>query len=120
MAQDRAHRVHLRVARGAISTRGVHFLENCRRRTQIEATAPVFLGDQCRQVARLGERRDKLGWISPFTIKATPIFAGKLRTKRAYAFSNVGKLILSCGALFHVATLCSRRRLTSLPRSGPN
>jgi len=83
MPQNRAHRVHLRVTGGAIATGGVHFLENCRGRTQVETAASVFLGDQRRQVAGLRERSDELGRISPFTIKTPPILTGKLRAERA-------------------------------------
>src|SRR5207342_1349434 len=118
--QDRAHRVHLRVTGGAVTTGGVHFLKNCRGGTQVEAAAAVFFGDQRRQVASLGERGDKLGRIGPFTIKSTPIFAGKLRAERAHAGANVGKLIVPGRALLHGPTLCSRQRLTSAPRSGPS
>ncbi len=83
--QDRAHRVHLRVAGGAVAAGGVHFLQDCGGRADAEPAAAVFFGDQRGEIAGLGERGDELGRIGALAIERAPVFAGKLGAERAHA-----------------------------------
>src|SRR5256885_16900552 len=65
MPQHRPHRVYLRVAGGAVRAALLDFLENRRGRGEREARAAVFLRDQAREPARLGERAHELRGVRP-------------------------------------------------------
>jgi hypothetical protein len=76
VSEDRSHRVHLRVARSCVATGGVDLLEDDARRRQTEPGAAVLLGDQRRQPAVLGQRRNELLWVS-IGLEALSVLAGK-------------------------------------------
>ena len=56
MPEDRAHRVHLRVAGARVAARGVDLLHDHARRGEREPCAAVLLRDQRREPAVLGQR----------------------------------------------------------------
>ena len=77
MPQDGAHDVHLRVAGGAVAALGVDGLQDRRGGRQRQAGAAVLLGDQCGEIAGLGQRVDELGRIGAVAIQLAPVFAGE-------------------------------------------
>ncbi|KAG1533202.1 hypothetical protein G6F50_015947 [Rhizopus delemar] len=60
VAQQRAHVVDLAVAGTRVATAAVDLFHDDRRFGQAQARAAVFLRDQCRQPAGLGQRADKV------------------------------------------------------------
>src|SRR5262249_31570442 len=51
------------------------------------------LGDQSREEARLGERRDELGGIGALAVERAPIFAWVLGAERAYRLADLRELV---------------------------
>ena len=77
VSQDRAHDVHLRVAGAGVAALVVDLLQDQRRIAQPEAHAAVLLGDQRRQPAALGERRDELLGVGALAVERAPVLAGE-------------------------------------------
>ena len=92
--QDRAHDVHLRVAGGAVAAgRRGSPPGSPRPLPRAEPAAAVFLRDQRREIAGLGQRCDELGRIGALAVELAPVFAGKLGAQRAHAGPNIGKFV---------------------------
>src|SRR5271169_6314325 len=106
--QDRAHRIHLRVAGRAIAAGGVHLLEDGGGRADAEPAAAEFFRDQRGEIAGLGERVHKFGRIRTFAVERAPVFARKLGAQRAYGFPDVGELV-GLGAAFAHRSVTSAR-----------
>ena len=60
--QQGAHDVHLGMAGGAIAAGALDFLEDRGGGRQRQAGAAIFLGDQRREIAGLGQRRRRIRW----------------------------------------------------------
>ena len=85
-----AHRVHLGMAAAAVAARALDLLQDRRRSGQLQAGAAIFLGDQHREIAGLGQRiHERLG-ISHLAIELAPILAGKLRAELGDGVADVG------------------------------
>jgi hypothetical protein len=74
--QDRAHHVHLGVARAAVTAGGVDLLENHAGGRQRETRAAVLLGDQRRKPTIGGERLDELLGVA-VRLERAPVLAGE-------------------------------------------
>src|SRR5436190_8673019 len=83
MAQQRAHDVHLRVARAGVRARAVDLLEDDRRLGDVEATAAVLLRDQRGEPARVGERLDERIGIAGTLVDVLPVRAVELSAQLA-------------------------------------
>jgi len=77
MPQQRAHRVHLRVARAGIPAAAIDFLEDDRRLRDAEAGPAVRFGNQRREVAGVGERFDERAGIRTRRVELPPVAVGK-------------------------------------------
>ena len=98
--QHRAHRVHLRVAGGAVAAGRVDLLHDGDGRRHGEPAAAVFLGDQRGEKAGLGQRVDELGRIGALAVELAPVFAGKVRAQRAHRLADAGDLLaVACIAI---------------------
>ena len=104
----------------AIAAGSMYLLKNCGGGRKIESATAVLLRDERREIAGLSERGDKFGRLGAVAIQRAPVFSWKFGAQRAYAGANISKFIPLSAALFHKPTLCSRQRLTSAARSGPN
>jgi hypothetical protein len=93
VAEDRAHRVELRVAGGAVAALRVDRLQDGRGHRKPEPGAAVLLRDQDGEVARLGQRGDELGRIGALAVEPAPVLAGEaraeLRDLLAYGFACI-------------------------------
>ncbi len=89
MAQDGAHRVHLRMRRAAIAARAMHFFQHCRRCCQPKARAAIFFRDQDRQPAFARQRGHEFCRVTAFRVQFLPIGPRKPRAKAANAFADV-------------------------------
>ena len=76
--QQRAHRVHLRVAGAGIGATPVDFLEDDRRFVDAQAGAAVRLRDQGRQITGVGERFHERVGIGAGRIQFAPVAVGKV------------------------------------------
>src|SRR3546814_9407008 len=88
--EQRAHRVHLRVAGAAVAARPMDFLEHRGRGAKAEARSAIGFGDQHRQETSLGQRADELGRIDAVAVEPLPIFARKIGAKAAHRFADFG------------------------------
>ena len=89
MAQQRAHRVHLRVARAGVAAAAVDLLEDDRRLGDAEPGAAVLLGNQRRQIAGLGQRVDERVGIGAPRVELAPVRVGKAFAEIADAAPQV-------------------------------
>ena len=80
MPQDRAHDVHLGMARRRVAAGFVDRLQYCGGGGKRQAGPAIFLGDQGREIAGLGQGRHERAGIAAFGIQLAPIFPGKSRT----------------------------------------
>ncbi len=87
--QQRAHGVHLRMAATAVAAGTLDLLQDCRRRRQLQPGAAVFLGDQDRQIAGLGQRIDEFSGIGHFAVELAPVLTGELFAQLADGFADV-------------------------------
>src|SRR5204863_9775411 len=71
--EDRAHRVHLRVARAGVAAAAVDFLENDRRVGDSESRAAVLLRNQRGEIAGLGERLHERVGIRALRVELAPV-----------------------------------------------
>ena len=76
--QQRAHRVHLRVAGAGVGAAPVDLFEDDRRLVDAEAGAAVRFGNQRREVAGVGERLDERVGIGAGGIELAPVAVGKV------------------------------------------
>src|SRR5436190_12201894 len=83
MAQQRAHDVHLRVARAGVRARAVDLLEDDRRLGDVEAAAAVLLRDQRGEPAGVGERLDERIGIAGTLVDVLPVRAVELSAQLA-------------------------------------
>ena len=90
--QDRSHRVHLRVARARVAARRVDLLEDHARRSDIEARPAELLGDERREPARLGQRRDELLRVA-IGLERTPVLAREPRAQLAHGGADLAELL---------------------------
>ena len=91
MPEDRAHRVHLRVARARVAAARVDLLEDHARRGQAEARTAVLLRDQRRQPAVLRQRGDELVRIA-VGFERAPVLAREPRTQGAHGRADLAQL----------------------------
>ena len=87
--QQRAHRVHLRVAGAGVGAAAVDLLEDDRRLVDAEAGAAVLLGNQRRQVAGVGQRLDERVGIRARGIELAPVAVGKVLAEIADARAQI-------------------------------
>ena len=66
---------------------------------EAQARAAVFLRDQHRQEARLGQGGDELGRIAPLAVQRAPVGAGKARAELAHRLADFGKAL--AGVMVH-------------------
>ena len=92
--QDRAHDVHLRVAGAGVAALVVDLLQDQRRIAEPEAHAAVLLGDQRRQPAALGQRRDELLGVGALAVELAPVLAGELPAELGDAVAD--GLLIGC------------------------
>jgi hypothetical protein len=89
MPQHRAHGVHLRVAGAGVAARAVDFLEDRAACADLEARAPIFLGDQHGEIAGIGQGLHEFGRISHRPIKLAPVLARKALAEPGDRVANV-------------------------------
>ena len=87
--QQRAHRVHLRVARAGVAAAAVDLLEDDRRLGDAEARAAVLLGNQRREVAGVGQRLDERVGIRARGVELAPVAVGKRLAQVADAAAQI-------------------------------
>src|SRR4030095_5739160 len=90
VAQQGAHRVHLRVGRARVSAAKVDLLENDRRFGHAQAGSAEFLGNERRQVAGLGQRANEGVRVGARRVELAPVAVGK----RFAEIANRGSQIL--------------------------
>ena len=73
VSQQGAHGVHLGVAGAAVAATAVNFFQHRAGGPERQAAATVFLGDQYRQIARRGQRPDKLCGVVPPGVQRAPV-----------------------------------------------
>ena len=88
VAQQRAHRVHLRVAGGAVAARRLDLFHDRRGGIHGQAAAAIFLGDERGEKSGLGQRRDEFLRVSALAVERAPIFAGKIRAERTHGLAD--------------------------------
>ena len=91
MLQERAHRIHLRVAGAAIRARAVDLLQNGTGGLQPQTRSVIFFRDQHRKKARLGQRGHEFAWIGALAIKLLPIFTREARAQPPHRFADFRK-----------------------------
>src|SRR5438132_359569 len=89
VAQQRPHRVHLRVARAGVAAAAVDLFENDRRFGDAEAVSAVLLRDQRGEVAALGERADEGVGIRAHAVEVAPVAVGKGFAQIAYGAAQI-------------------------------
>ncbi len=102
---QRAHDVHLRVAGAGVGARSVDLLEDHRRFGQRQAAATVGLGNQRRQPAGLGQRRDERLGVGRALVHALPVVAAEPRAQLAHGDTVVlvlGEPRVDVGAALHM------------------
>ena len=88
--QHRAHRVHLRVAGGAIAARAMDLLEDRRRGAQAQSRPAIFLGNQDGEKTFLRQTFDEGGRIGALAVERAPVFAGKIAAELGDRVANLG------------------------------
>src|SRR5207249_823801 len=73
VTQQRAHRVHLRVARASIRTAAIDLLEDDRRLGDAEAGAAVLFRNERRKVTGVCQRPHELSRIGPLLVELLPV-----------------------------------------------
>ena len=97
MPQQRAHRVHLGVARGPVGAGGMDFGEDRRRSTQGQAAASIFRRDQRGKQPGFGHRGDELGRVLAGAVDLAPIGVGKTPAQRARRLANGLEVVVGNG-----------------------
>ena len=77
VAQNRAHRVHLRMARSGVAACAMHFLKDRGASRYWQAKAAEPFGDKRAEITIFCQRPHKLGRIGLLTVFGAPIFAGE-------------------------------------------
>ena len=90
---QRVHIVHLAVAGAGIAAGAVDLFHDHARRRQRQAGAAIFLGDQGRHPAGLGQRGDECLGIGAVMVDFPVIFVRKLGTDGTDAFADVIELV---------------------------
>ncbi|CAM2153002.1 hypothetical protein PT2222_20033 [Paraburkholderia tropica] len=93
VAQQRAHVVHLAVARARVAAAAVDLFHDHRRFGEAESRAAVLLRNQRGEPARLRERVDEGFGIAARFVDLAVIFVRKLAAQIADGFANVLELI---------------------------
>jgi len=78
------------MAGGAIAARALHFLKDRSRGGNTEARAAVFLGNERRQPAGVGQRLDELRRITALAIERAPVGTIEFQSERADGISDLG------------------------------
>ena len=92
--QQRAHGVHLGVAAAAIAAGALDLFEDRGRGGQFQPGAAIFLGDQHREIAGLGQRIDEVFGVGHLAVELAPVFAGELRAQFGDGVADVGIFVL--------------------------
>ena len=88
--EQAAHDVHLGMAGAAIAAGFVDFLEDRRRRADGQPAAAIFLRDQDREIAGLGQCLDEFRRIGALPVFLPPILPWKIRAKRLNGTPDLG------------------------------
>jgi hypothetical protein len=104
MPQDGAHGVHLRVAGGAVATRGMHLFQDRASGADAQPAAAKLFGDERGEIAGFSERTHELGRIGALAVERAPVFAGELGAQRAHRLADVGMVVDVGTALAHAVT----------------
>ena len=99
--QQRAHGVHLGMAAAAIAAGALDLFEDRGRGRERQPGAAIFLGDQGREIAGLGQRIDELGRIGHLAVELAPVFAGELGAELRDRVADIGEFVVLfvCGHL---------------------
>ena len=89
VAQDRAHGIHLRVARTRITTRPMDFLEDGRPRRQRQSKAAKGFGNQSPKIPFLGQNAHKFCWVGLVAVRFAPVVSP---TKPAQSFVTPSRM----------------------------
>src|SRR2546426_2796869 len=95
MAQHRPHRVHLRVAGGAVRAASLYLLENRRCRGELQARTAVLLGDEAGEPARLGERAHELRGIVALAVRLAPVVHRESGAELRHGIPGFAQVVLA-------------------------
>ena len=87
--QNRAHRIHLGVAGGAVAAGFLDFLHDGGGGGDAETAAAEFFRYQHRQEAGISQLFHKFGRIGALAVLFAPVFAGEPGTELLYGIANV-------------------------------
>ena len=93
--QQRAHGVHLGVARAGVAAAVVDFLEDDRRLADAEAGTAVGLGNQRRQIPGAGQGLDECIGVGAGRVEAAPV---TVRKGRAQVADRLPQILVKFGA----------------------
>src|SRR5262249_15842047 len=96
VAQQRAHVVHLAMARAGVATRAIDLLHDDGRFREPETGAAVVLRDQRCEPAGFGQGVDEGFGIAALLVDLAEVLTRKLRAQRAHRVADV--LVLIVGA----------------------
>src|SRR5919204_557909 len=106
MPEERAHRVHLRVAGGAVFPAGIDLLEHDAGFDQAEPGAAVLGRNQDGKPAAFGERPHEFLRVLPFGIQLAPVRLAELHADLSHAVTVL--LLLGGQREVHQSEACSR------------
>ena len=92
VAQQRPHRVHLRMTGGAVAARGLDFLHDGGGRRHRKPAAAILFRDERGEKTRLGQRGDEFARIGTLAIEPPPILAGEIGAQRPHRFADRCKI----------------------------
>ncbi len=97
MPEQGPHRIHLRMAGGAVAAIGVNLLQNGRGHAERQARPAIFLRNQGAEQPRLRQRIDKFRRIGAFAVLLPPVAAGKAFAELADRLANLaGNIFFHC------------------------
>src|SRR5215207_9179074 len=102
------------MAGGAVAAGALHLLEDRGRGRKRQPRAAVFLRDQHREVAGLGERVHEFARVAVLAIELAPVFARELRAKPDHRLADLG-VVAALDGLSHLDSTCVLPRIR--PRS---
>ena len=109
MAEDRAHRVHLRVTGARVATGRVDLLENHARRRQRQPRAAVLLRDERGEPTGVRQGRYELLRVA-IRLERPPILAGEAGAQLAHRGADLAELFRVCEVHGQTAVRSSSRR----------
>ncbi|OKO85362.1 hypothetical protein AC629_19270 [Bradyrhizobium sp. NAS80.1] len=74
----------------SVAARTLDLFQDRGRRRKLQARTAIFLGDQDREIAGLGQRIDEDLGVRHLAIELAPVFTGKLRAELCDGFADVG------------------------------